>query len=401
MAIPAMIGTRLVRDSLTRFGLRATDAMIVAVWLCYVVVVSLIATAASRDEGQVANPIVQSELHGFLKSLDGITPLARWDSIWYYAIATEGYTGTSEASRFTAGFYPMYPLAMHLVSRVFSRPPFDAGLWVSRAALLVALVLLSRYVEVHDPGADGARAAVFALLCFPSAFVLVAVYSESLFLAAVLGAFIANQRGRYGVAALAAFVAGATRVHGLALLPAFGCSALLKWRAGERSPTILAPAAGVALANIMLAGYFAAQFGDPMRYFTIKKEFWEAGFHEPHATFAKALERATQAYIRFDLGSLYDLLEIPCLYLLAFALVVMWKRRSWPEAVFVAGCAALTLFSGTTWGLPRFVLNVFPVFVALATLRRRPWLWQAALVSGALVQGCCLINYVNFRQPSP
>lgn len=392
---------RRLRVFLAGFGKYPSNATIVAIWLCYVAVVSLVARAASRDEGQVVLPFVESELHGYLKSLEGVAPLARWDAVWYYAIATEGYTGTSEESRFTAGFLPMYPLLMHAVGRVFLLPPFEAGLWVSRAALLVALVLLREYVEGQEPGGDAATAALFALLGFPSAFVLASVYSESLFLAAVLGAFVAERRGRFALAAVAAFIAGATRIHGLALVPALACAAVLRWRSGERVWAAILPALGAAAAYGALAAYFTVEFGDPLRYFVIKKEFWGAGFHLPWDTLSTALERAQRAYARGDLGSLYDLLEIPCLYLLLWAFVLMCVRRSWPEAVFIAGGAGLTLCSGTTWGLPRFVLDVFPVFIALATLRRRPLIGQIVLVAAVMLQACAIINYVNFRNPSP
>ena len=79
---------RPIQDVLAKFGIEASRATLAAVWLAYVVVVGVIAAAASRDQGQTVDPDAKRQLHGFVPSLDGQTPLARWDSIWYHAIAT-------------------------------------------------------------------------------------------------------------------------------------------------------------------------------------------------------------------------------------------------------------------------------------------------------------------------
>ena len=64
----------------------------------------------------------------------------------------------------------------------------------SRAS--VAFALLYRIAEPRL-GADGARRAVLYLALFPTALFLQAVYSESLFLALTLGAFLLAERSRF------------------------------------------------------------------------------------------------------------------------------------------------------------------------------------------------------------
>src|SRR2546427_8513355 len=77
---------------------------------------------------------------------------------------------------------------------------------------------------------------------------LQAVYSESLFLLLVLGAFALAERNRFAAAGVVARLAPLTRAAGLALLPAL---VLLAWRDPER----LRALAGGALALPVAAIY--------------------------------------------------------------------------------------------------------------------------------------------------
>src|SRR3954452_875087 len=48
----------------------------------------------------------------------------RWDSGWYFKIAHDGYHYTPEG-RDSIGFFPVYPLLMRYVGRLFGRYPAD------------------------------------------------------------------------------------------------------------------------------------------------------------------------------------------------------------------------------------------------------------------------------------
>jgi hypothetical protein len=122
---------------------------------------------------------------------------ARWDSVWFLRIAAHGY---GEAHGVAAAFYPLYPLALAGVGRVFGGHYVAAGIVISLAAALAAFVLLYRLTETRL-GADGARRAVLYLAVFPMALFLGAVYSESMFLALAIGAFVLAERGRCSVRA--------------------------------------------------------------------------------------------------------------------------------------------------------------------------------------------------------
>src|SRR5438874_2735554 len=166
---------------------------------------------------------------------------ARWDSVFFVRIAEHGYDSTS------AAFYPLYPALVAGLGRVFFGHYVVAGVVVSLAAAAGVFLLLYRVAE-ERLGTGGAQRTVLYLAIFPTALFLQAVYSESLYLLLVLGAFVLAERGRFGAAGVVTGLAILTRVTGVALLPAL---AVLAWRARERRRAF----AGLALAVPVAAAY--------------------------------------------------------------------------------------------------------------------------------------------------
>ena len=83
---------------------------------------------------------------------------ARWDAGWYEHIATHGYVDqpVAPAGQRNLAFYPVYPLAMRLVS-LSGLSPLAAGILVSNLAFLGALLLLHRMARARF-GAEAAFA---------------------------------------------------------------------------------------------------------------------------------------------------------------------------------------------------------------------------------------------------
>jgi hypothetical protein len=139
-------------------------------------------------------------------------PFARWDSVWYLAIARGGYD--HEAAR--TAFFPLYPLAMRGLGVVVGSD-LIAGVLVSLAAFGVALVLLYRLVEL-DLGEEVARVTVLLVAFCPMSYFFSAVYSESLFLALSVGCIWQARMGRWAAAGALGALAAASRNSGVALL---------------------------------------------------------------------------------------------------------------------------------------------------------------------------------------
>jgi hypothetical protein len=161
-------------------------------------------------------------------------PVVRWDSNWYVDIAGHGYRHESVEP----AFFPLYPLLMRGLGEL-TGSLVVAGLAISLAAFLVALLLLARLTALELDPASGRRAVV--LLCFfPVALFFSAVYTESLFLALELGAFYAARTGRWGWAGVLGALGSATRNTGALLVVALAVLYLYGPRA-DREPDAAPP----------------------------------------------------------------------------------------------------------------------------------------------------------------
>jgi hypothetical protein len=201
--------------------------------------------------------------------------LARWDTFFYYTIATDGYYWDAAMFRhYNVVFFPLYPMLMRWGGFVLGGHPLIAGLVISLTAFAGALVLLSRLARL-ELGEDYGWRVVLLMSTFPYALYFSAVYTESLFLFLSVGAFYAMRRGRPGWAALCGLAAGLTRPNGFWLaLPL----ALLAWwpapettpGANERRPVNLPLsllAATVPIVGVLIfSAYLQRRFGDPIAW---------------------------------------------------------------------------------------------------------------------------------------
>src|SRR3954454_12288602 len=121
-----------------------------------------------------------------------VAPLARWDSVWYLAIANDGYP-PGDPGR--AAFFPLYPLLVR-AARAFVGSPIVAGVAVSLACFAGAGVLLHRLAAL-ELGPAAADETVWALALFPAAVFFSAVYSEALYLMLSIGAVYSARTGRW------------------------------------------------------------------------------------------------------------------------------------------------------------------------------------------------------------
>jgi hypothetical protein len=144
--------------------------------------------------------------------------LTSWDGWYYLGIVREGYHVNPVAGEYRdVAFLPLFPM----VVRVLSAPvPQLAGLvavLVSNVAFLLAMGLLVRLGEPYL----GRRRAVLAaglLAIYPFASAFAMAYTESLFLLAMVAAFLAAERDRRAWAGILLALACLARFQGLVLV---------------------------------------------------------------------------------------------------------------------------------------------------------------------------------------
>lgn len=226
----------------------------------------------------------------------------RWDWDRYLTIAEYGYTsgkGPAYDANIVA-FFPGYPMvlrAVHLAVRDWAA----SGLLISLVAGAVACVALARLAEFEwragkraDDEPGGGRVAVTAVLllvCAPAAVFLAAGYTESLFLALGIPAWLAARRRRWVLACVLTGLACSVRIDGAFEAAGIGIMFLLsrpKARDWARLPAFALPLAAV-------GGYFAYLEdikGDWLAWFTAEKQGWARQLTNPVTAFRNSWANA-------------------------------------------------------------------------------------------------------------
>src|SRR6266516_1105726 len=153
-----------------------------------------------------------------------------WDGPHYLDLAVLGYRAADPGVQVIDGyrrafpgdlplyivFFPLFPWLVGAVNIVLHEPLISAFLVSGIASLFVA-PLLYRLVRADEEQPVALLAAWF-LLIFPTAYFLHIGYTESLFLALVLGSFLAARSDRWWLAGILGGLAALTRVNGLVLI---------------------------------------------------------------------------------------------------------------------------------------------------------------------------------------
>ena len=324
---------------------------------------------------------------------------ARYDSGWYFQIARNGYD-YGAGGRSNIAFFPVYPLLMKYVGRLFGRQASNiylAGIVISWVAFVLAMIVLYELARLDLPRRRAERAVVYAAV-FPFAFFFGVVYTESTFLLFTLLSFYGFRTRRWIAGGLAGGLAAATRVNGIMMLPALAWAA---WRAAE--PTRrdrLWAAAGLALVAAGLGVYSVYIYqlsGDPLEW---AKTLQRWGYYPGGAPWmapvrlVQILATHPYAYLAGERLAPYDTLN--GLSALAFIVAVpfVWKRLGAAYGLFVLANLWLPLSSGQFEGMGRYCAVMFPVFIWLATTRSRV-VSTGLVVSFATLYTLCLALFTK------
>jgi Gpi18-like mannosyltransferase len=214
-----------------------------------------------------------------------------WDWYRYLTVAEYGYTsgkGPAYDENITA-FLPGYPLTLRFV-HFFVRDWAVSGLLISFVAGGVAVVALARltefeYLRRHPDGSEeqtrrAARTAVLLLVCAPAAVFLAVGYTEALFLAFAVPAWLAARRGQWVRAGILLAFACTVRINGLFVLAGIGVMFLASRptkRDWVRSPALLLPVASVGA----YCAYLKDITGDWLDWLHAEKRGWDRSFTNP------------------------------------------------------------------------------------------------------------------------
>jgi Gpi18-like mannosyltransferase len=311
----------------------------------------------------------------------------RWDVPHFLEIARSGYGAPTDPARIV--LLPLFPALIAIGSIVVN--PLAAGMIVSFLATLGAAAGLYRLVQL-DESPPTARGAVLAMNVFPTAFALVAAYSEAPFLALVVWALVAGRRGDWRNAGLLTLLAGATRLQGALLIPALAFQYLVaRRRVGPDLAWLLLGLGGPAI----YLGINEQIFGDPFRFLEVQRTIFGVQAAWPWTTIPSLIGGILRGRPSEFWTTVY---LMPVLADALLALVTIWAVLHRP---FQPGLAALSFlnlvgFLVLSWpiSVPRYLMGVPGVFVCLSVIGQRPVVAQTLLVGSVLLLGTFLTLFV-------
>lgn len=322
----------------------------------------------------------------------------RWDTGHYTSIATHGYDGA-----WRTAFFPLFPILEH-IGAFITRDPFIAGLIISGIANLILLIVLYQLIK-DDFGQEQAYKTVLYLSVFPSAFFFASAYTESVFLCLLLLSFYNLRKGQWGLAGLFGFFACLTRSAGIFLLLPFCYEYMrqhewhwqkLRWNA----VSIALVPAGLATYSL----YCYVRFSDALSW-SHAQTVWSHKFLFPLVTLLVTLHAVQKGPV-LSFASLHNLLDFTSILGVLTLLILLFvgpQRLRKEHMAYAIYAVPLGLFLLSfpvisdnpipLQSVPRYMLEVFPIFIAAAAIGSKyRWFHNGyVLIASSLLAISCLL----------
>jgi hypothetical protein len=304
---------------------------------------------------------------------------ARWDSGFYLGIVTQGYNYIPGEMSSTA-FFPLYPLLIRLFSAGSQNKEIATvlGVIISNLATLIALFLLYRLVLVDEDSNVGGRT-IWLVSFFPTSFFLSMVMTEGLFFLTTMAAFYFARQKQWPVAGFSGALSAASRTIGVLLIFPLAYEWYTqrprRWR--RLLPLMLIP---LGLGLYML--YLNAEFGDPLA-FSKASAAWgrvtSIGNVRDRIQDLLADPNLVQRALRVGIDIIITLFG-------GLVLVVLARRLRPSYIIYAAYCLLVPLITLQVVSMPRYIIVVFPLFIALAKVLKKPVAFRATVLFFAVLQ---------------
>lgn len=310
-------------------------------------------------------------------------PWANFDGIHYLNIAEYGYINQ-------ARFFPLLPLLIHIFSTPFLsiiKSPlthfFISFIFINMSFIL-ALWIFKKLIEL-DFSKKISKKSIFNLLIFPTSFFFVSIYSESLFLLLTVLAFYFARKRKWLLSIICAMFLMVTRFVGIAILPAL----LYEFVTNERIK--IKKLALFLLIPLGLIAYSLFNYYKWHNFFYFIQAQGELGNNRtvmgivlfPQTVF-RYIKILFSVPINYEWG--IALLELISFLFAALLLYFAWKKKVRSSyLIFALINFAIATATGTFSALPRYILTIFPIFIALALIENKLFKLTYIIVSPALL----------------
>lgn len=316
----------------------------------------------------------------------------RWDAGHYLDIANQGYT--NEVDRhFDIAFFPLFPLLIRGLMIVTNNDVFSA-FFISAVATLSVGTLFYKLVKL-DFDEKTAFSSVWFLFIFPTAYFLHIAYTESLFLALVIGSFLAARKERWLFAGILGFLACTTRINGLILFLALPFEMFCSWRENGQFKRQWLWIGLIPLGFLIYLGINFYVTGDAFTFLTVQRETFQRSLNYPWIggwKFVQVIRLQTNAN-----SVMMALQELIFIALGFFSIVAAWRYLRKSYLVWIA--TNWLLFISQTWilSVPRYTLTLFPMFILFAIAAKKQFADLFITTWSILFLALFIISFVQGR----
>lgn len=351
-------------------------------WVVWIVLVSILSYAITSSDIPMRLGYRYTDIGVSFGLPEWLGVRANFDGVLYMTIAREHYSVSQIA------FFPLYPFILSLVSSLASNNTLLAGIVLSSLLTGASLLIWYRvFQSLLSP--TQSRRALVSFLTFPTAFFMLNVYTESLFVV-LFGVYVWGViKRKWWLVVGAGIALGLTRLAGVFTIgiPLMMYAAHLWDTKQYRTPPI--HLVSIFLAPLMgLCGYMAylwAQTGDALAFFTAQEQFNNA-----RSTSLVLLPQVIWRYLSIFITAQVDVVYVVAvvefvMFVLVASLLVYAGYAWWRKAVEHKHLderqqiyGGLILFSvinllvptltGTLGSIPRYALVGMALYPAIAAL---------------------------------
>jgi len=306
---------------------------------------------------------------------------ANFDGARYLYTVENGYR------EFNFAFFPFLPFIIYLIHRIFNISPLIAGILINNLAFFASLFVVYKIILI-DYNKKIAWSTLFFLAIFPVSFYYNSVYTESLYFLFATLSFYYARKSNWLPAGFLGYLAGLTRFVGIALFPAL----LIEWAQQNNFNlqklkkkffeskvffTFLIP-----LAIVTYSIYLKIRFGDFLLFQKSMANWEQNKFVFPLQVLWRYFRVLVVLPNRSNFIYWVMILELIAVFLYFALSIYVWKKIRISYGAFMLISLIIPTCTGTFQSMPRYILHLFPAFLAIALLTEKNKLlfWGTAII---------------------
>ena len=336
----------------------------------------------------------------------------RWDSSYHRAIARDGYVYNGPEEVSNVPFFPMYALLMRIVNLIVPDLTL-AGMLVSNICFLGALIFLYQLTRLETDSHLTSQRSLFYIALFPTAFIFMAVYTESVFLLFSVACFYFARKRLWLWSGVMGALATATRFAGIFLYAAV----LLDWLyaqdwtlrtffsrdAWKKKRILQMDWLGFLAVNLIplgLLGYMLfleMRFGDALAFQKALGWWGQQQINNPISTIWHEISALLRSNPMTGQGVMWrEAFEAIAALLALIISPFVWRKFGISFAAYTILAVLVPAGTGSTRSLLRYVNVLFPLFMMLGFWGRNATFDKFITIGFTILLGIFAAVFVNW-----